>query len=139
MDKIQEAAISNEREKLRLLIVEDEALIAIAVEQMVEDAGFLFETSVNGDDAIAILEDSNQSFSALVTDIRIPGQATGWDVARRARELYPSIPVIYMTGDSTGEWTAYGVPESILLQKPFAEVQLTTGLATLLNDVRPLA
>jgi CheY-like chemotaxis protein len=64
----------------------------------------------------------------------MPGEANGWDVARRARELQALLPVIYMTGDSAEHWRAQGVPGSVLLQKPFVSAQLITALSTLLND-----
>lgn len=34
-------------------------------------------------------------------------------------ELHPLLPIIYMTGDSLDQWTAPGVPGSLVLQKPF--------------------
>jgi hypothetical protein len=40
-----------------------------------------------------------------------------------------------MTGDSAYLWSAHGVPNSVLLQKPFVDAQLITALANLLNNV----
>jgi CheY-like chemotaxis protein len=57
----------------------------------------------------------------------------GWDVARRAREMEPEFPVVYMTGDSADDWASKGVPKSILLNKPFAPAQLITAISQLLN------
>lgn len=57
----------------------------------------------------------------------MPGQ-TGWALARRARELQPEIAVIYMTGDSAHEWTQQGVPESVLISKPFRHAQLVMAI-----------
>ena len=37
-----------------------------------------------------------------------------------------------MTGDSAADWSAEGVPNSVMLQKPFAEAQLLTAMGTLL-------
>ena len=116
-----------------VLIVEDEQLVSLAVEDIISEGGFEFVAVALGDQAISELEKDAHRFSALLTDIRMPGKATGWDVARRARELCPTIPVIYMTGDSAVEWAANGVPDSVPLQKPFADAQLITALATLLN------
>jgi len=39
-----------------------------------------------------------------------------------------------MTGDSAKNWAAQGVPDSVLLQKPFVHAQLVTALTTLLNE-----
>jgi hypothetical protein len=44
-----------------------------------------------------------------------------------------SAPVVYMTGASADQWTSQGVPNSILLQKPFAPAQLMTAVSQLLN------
>lgn len=119
--------------KLLVLVVEDEPLLILGIEDLLADSGFACASVVTADMAISELEESADRFCALVTDIRTPGKANGWDVAQRARELCPGIPVIYMTGDSAAKWSAYGVPNSVLLQKPFAHVQLTTALANLLN------
>jgi hypothetical protein len=40
-----------------------------------------------------------------------------------------------MTADSAGEWGAHGVPNSVLVQKPFAVAQVITAISTLLNDL----
>jgi CheY-like chemotaxis protein len=118
-----------------VLIVEDEPLVSMAIEDAVSDAGFEFVAVSTGDAAILELEQDPTRFSAVLTDVRMPGTATGWDVAHRARELCPTMPVIYMTGDSAYLWTAHGVPNSVLLQKPFVDAQLITALATLLNNL----
>ena len=60
-------------------------------------------------------------------------KTNGWAVAHRARELHPDVPVIYMTGGSAADWSANGVPNSILVPKPFAPAQIVTAVAQLLN------
>jgi CheY-like chemotaxis protein len=125
--------ISAVSHKHLILIVEDDALVSLSVEEIMFEGGFDFMAVSTGDAAILELERGVDRFSAVLTDIRMPGKTTGWDIARRARELAPTMPVIYMTGDSSIQWSANGVPNSVLLQKPFADAQLTTALATLLN------
>jgi CheY-like chemotaxis protein len=70
---------------------------------------------------------------AVVTDVDLNREITGWDIARRARELYPDIPIVYMTGANADEWTAMGVPESVLIAKPFVPAQMVTAVSHLLN------
>lgn len=120
-------------DEVRLLVVEDEPIILFAVEALLEDAGFTVLAASNGKSAIDLLQDFKDSLRGLITDIRIPGGLNGWDVARRARELRPDLPVVYTTGDSAGEWAAQGVPQSMLLQKPYADAQLLTAISGLLN------
>jgi CheY-like chemotaxis protein len=67
----------------------------------------------------------------LITDIKLGSKMNGWEVARHARQTYPGIAVVYMSGDSAADWTAEGVPNSVMLQKPFATAQVTTAISTL--------
>jgi hypothetical protein len=45
--------------------------------------------------------------------------------------------VVYISGDSVDAWTAEGVPNSLILQKPFADAQLLSAVTTLLGAVGP--
>jgi len=57
----------------------------------------------------------------------------GWQVAKAAREIDPTFPIVYMTGAAAGDWPSHGLPNSILLEKPFAPAQLVTAVSQLLN------
>jgi CheY-like chemotaxis protein len=115
-----------------LLLVEDEHLIRTALASALEDGGYTLLQAENGLDAVAVLE-GHTKLTGLITDIRLGSGASGWEVARRARQLHPELAVVYMTGDSAADWSADGVPNSILLQKPFADAQVITAISTLLN------
>jgi CheY-like chemotaxis protein len=117
-----------------VLVSEDEALVRLVVEEYLTDAGFEVMIASNGTEAIAKLEAGTGEIRALVTDVHLGKGPTGWEVAHRARELLPDLPVIYMTAAGGPEWSANGVPNSVLIAKPFAGAQLVTALSTLLND-----
>jgi DNA-binding response OmpR family regulator len=118
-----------------LLIVEDEVLLHPVLEDALLEAGFEVVLASSGDAALAELENNAARFKGLVTDIRLGAGPSGWEVAHHARELEPTIPVVYMSGDSAGQWSAEGVPRSIMVQKPFAMAQLVTAIAQLINEV----
>ncbi|CDX55587.1 Response regulator receiver (fragment) [Mesorhizobium plurifarium] len=58
---------------------------------------------------------------------------SGWDVARHVRSVNPNLPVIYISGDGAVDWAALGVPNSLMITKPFAMPQIISGLTTLLS------
>jgi DNA-binding response OmpR family regulator len=67
----------------------------------------------------------------------LAGRTDGWAVARASREIDPEFPVVYMTGAAADQWPVQGVPNSILLAKPFAPAQLVTAISNLLNTGGP--
>lgn len=117
------------------MVVEDDELIQVMVEEALTDGGFQSATTTSGEEAVTFLRTNEAAYRAVVTDINLSGQLNGWDVARIAREGDPTIPVIYMTGTQAEEWASKGVPNSVLLAKPFAPAQLVTALSHLLNTV----
>ena len=120
-------------ERVEILVIEDETLIRMMIEDALTEAGFAVTSVANGHEAIALLGDPAQSFAGAVTDVRLGRSPDGWEVARQARETRPGIAIVYITGDSGHEWSAKGVPNSVVLGKPFAIAQITTAVATLLN------
>lgn len=120
-----------------IFVVEDEPLLHLSLSEALQDGGYGVEIANDGEDAIRKLEAPDADYGALVTDIQLGGKVTGWDVAHRARELFPMLPVVYMTGASAAEWGANGVPNSVLVQKPFAPAQIVTAVSQLLNDAPP--
>ncbi|MDB5697879.1 MAG: transcriptional regulator [Alphaproteobacteria bacterium] len=120
-----------------ILLVEDEELIGLSLEDVLRQGGYEVQLARRGMEAVKVLEEAGATISGLVTDIRLgPGQ-DGWDVARRARELNSEIAVVYMSGDSVGEYQALGVPHSAILHKPFAAAQLVTAVSHRLNKANP--
>jgi CheY-like chemotaxis protein len=112
-----------------VLYVEDEpAVLDIGVTAL-EEGGFSVATAATGAEAIRKLEADGAGFIALVTDIDLAGGVDGWAVARRARELFPNLAVIYVSGGSADAWASRGVPGSVMLPKPFALAQLVVAVS----------
>ncbi len=116
-----------------VFVVEDEALIQHVLEDALTDNGFAVTLAISGEEAIAMLDREGADYRALITDINLGGGVTGWEVAKHAREISDTIPVIYMSGASAHEWASKGVPNSQLMPKPFAIAQLITAVAHLIN------
>lgn len=118
---------------LKVLLVEDEPLILIESEAALADAGFDVVTATDATRAMETFDKAGEVICAVVTDIRLGKGPSGWDVGRHVREAAPAMPIVYVSGDSSGEWASHGVPNSVMIAKPFVPVQLITALATLLN------
>jgi DNA-binding response OmpR family regulator len=120
-----------------ILVVEDDEAIQGIVEEALSEGGFEVAIAASGEEAATLLTGNKGQYQALVTDIGLRGRSDGWEVARRAREINPDFPVVYMSGQHAGEWTSKGVPNSIMLAKPFAPAQLVTAVSLLLNSSTP--
>lgn len=91
----------------RILIVEDEPLVAFDNELMVGDAGYTVVATVDRvADALAILDrelaggiedDGERGIDLVLTDITLAGERTGLDLAREA--VTRAVPVLFVTGN----------------------------------------
>jgi DNA-binding response OmpR family regulator len=122
---------------LIILVVEDDHAIQSVVEEALTDGGFEPAIAASGEEAVTLLKGGLTKYRALVTDINLRGTMGGWEVAKVAREIDPEFPIIYMTGASADQYASHGVPNSILLTKPFAPAQLVTAVSQLLNSGTP--
>lgn len=116
-----------------ILVVEDDPMIQSIVLEALEEGGFEAVIASSGEEAVDLLTDGDR-FRGLVTDVNLGrDRMPAWEIGRRVREIDPAFPVVYMTGDSAAEWAARGVPNSILLTKPFAPSQVVAAVTQLLN------
>jgi len=69
----------------------------------------------------------------VLEDINLKGRMSGWQLAKQARTIDPTFPIVYITGAAANDWASHGVPNSVLLEKPFAPAQLVTAVSQLLN------
>ncbi|HET7123068.1 MAG TPA: response regulator [Bradyrhizobium sp.] len=122
-----------------ILIIEDDEAIQSLVEDALTEGGFEPAIAPSGEEAVTLLKGRIVNYRALVTDITLRGRIDGWEVARQAREIDPQFPVVYMSGASAEDWASRGVPNSIMLSKPFAPAQLVTAVSNLLNTGTPTA
>lgn len=116
-----------------VLIAEDQTDIGEVLKDSFEEGGYAVLLVETAAEALASLDARGEEVRALVTDIKLGSSTTGWDVARHARELKPEMPVVYMTGSESNDWPVLGVPNSILVPKPFAASQVITAVSQLLN------
>jgi len=120
-----------------ILVVEDEPLVRLTIVECLEESGYTVLQATDGNSAVEQISRAVE-LRGLVTDIRLGAGPDGWQVAHVGREKFASLAVVYVTADSIAEWHANGVPQSNILQKPFADAELVTALANLLVTNQPL-
>ena len=124
-------------DQLVILVIEDDQAIQGVVEDALTEGGFEPAVAASGEEAVTLMKGGQTKYRALVTDIKLLGRIDGWEVARQAREIDPDFPIVYITAANADQWASQGVPNSVLLTKPFAPAQLVTAVAQLLNTGLP--
>jgi PAS domain S-box-containing protein len=116
-----------------ILVVDDDALIAMNTVSMVEDLGHTVLEAYSGKQALEILQ-SDARIDALITDYAMPGM-TGVELAVRARELRPGLPILLATGYAElPDGTTLDLPR---LGKPYQQRDLSQHLSRLLAQKAP--
>lgn len=97
------------------LVVEDEWLVRMEIAEALDARGWTVLEAGTAEAALAML-DHNPAVDLIVTDIRLPGSATGWDVADAFRAANPKTAVIYCSGNPCDPLRQ--VPDSVFFTKP---------------------
>lgn len=121
-------------EKVKILVVEDEIIIADNICDALNDLGYqALEPAMNYTEAIAIIEAENPDIAIL--DIHLSGKKTGIDLAKRIREKY-NFPFIFLTSNSD-RFTinqAKEVSPPAYLIKPFSKEELYSSIEIALHN-----
>jgi CheY-like chemotaxis protein len=102
---------------MSILVVEDEALIRMAMISELEDEGFVVFEAADADEAIAILS-ANLSIGVMFTDIDMPGSMDGLRLSAAVRDRWPPIRIIVTSGYQMIDINT--LPEDgVFLRKPY--------------------
>jgi DNA-binding NtrC family response regulator len=107
----------------RLLIVDDEKAMVLALRGALSKEGYLIETAGSGEEAVRLLETGN--FHVVITDLSMNG-VSGMQVLARARALDPDLAVIMITahGSEKVAVEAMKLGAADYLPKPFDNDEL---------------
>jgi CheY-like chemotaxis protein len=121
----------------RILIVEDDEALRVLTESVIEDAGYSTLTASTVDEALALLT-TGCAVDLVFTDLNLGDREDGGlIVARHARDVLPSVPVVYTSGAGVTDGTrALFVTGSAFLPKPYQNSDLTAALSRALNQDR---
>jgi DNA-binding response OmpR family regulator len=109
----------------RILIVEDEPLVAFDNEHLLQDAGYEVVATVDSVAAASEVIEAEE-LDLVLTDIKLNGEGDGTDVARAARAR--EVPVLFVTAHPAEQ--AQGLALGCLA-KPYSEKVLKGALDAL--------
>lgn len=122
----------------RILLVDDEAILASSIQNILESLGYRVISFRNSREALARLKADPLAFDLLITDFTMPAM-TGLALTREAKTLRAKLPVILMTGvpnlDLSQE--APEVTPDAILAKPFAIHALGEKVREVLDRTHP--
>lgn len=104
-----------------VLVVEDEPLIRLDLVDQVNGAGFQVIEACTAPEALEILE-NRQDIGAVLTDIRMPGEFDGLELAHLVRRRWPPITVVICSANELSEVTL--PPDTLYVPKPCSGTDL---------------
>lgn len=123
-------------EQTRILIVEDEAIIAMDLQETLCDAGYVvIATVASGEEALALC--AKEKPDLILMDVHLQGRLSGIDTARQLRECY-AIPSVLLTAHYDPQTLAASQQAGVFayLIKPYDQRELCATLATALARAR---
>lgn len=82
----------------RILIIDDEPVLRELLSELLQDEQATTIALETADAGMMFLEENPGSVDLVITDVRMPGVLTGFDLANKVRERWPHLPVIITSG-----------------------------------------
>ncbi|WP_315836771.1 hybrid sensor histidine kinase/response regulator [Bradyrhizobium prioriisuperbiae] len=114
--------------KAKVLLVEDSEEVAQVSREYLERIGHTVVTVTNGVDALAALSNV-KGIDIVLSDIVMPGEMDGLDVARQVRTQFPGLPIILVTGYSSSANAARREGFEVL-RKPYNITRIARAIET---------
>ncbi|HEY5160676.1 MAG TPA: response regulator [Gaiellaceae bacterium] len=119
-----------------VVLVEDEDMVRRLVSRLLERAGYRVVEAWTGEEGLRILS-NGEKVDLLLTDMSLPGELNGLELARRALEKRSDLKLICMSGSGEEELTSDLVARAkhaAFLGKPFSSAQLIETVSGLLAE-----
>ena len=124
-----DAKINGDKALGRVLVVEDDSIVAELAAGMLNELGFEAVVTHSGKEALERLS-GEQRPTIVFSDIVMPGGISGIELANKVRDRFPELPILLTTGYSEQVAGSHGFP---VLQKPYEMESLAGALAKVLK------
>lgn len=117
-----------------ILIVEDENDIREMGCDMLRDAGYTVLHAKDGIQALEIIQEKGDGIDLVFTDIAMPGDMNGVQMAARAQALIPDVKLLFTSGYASGSLPDMELSEQYThLNKPYRPEELMSTLRHILD------
>lgn len=120
--------------KPKILIVDDEPNIVLAIDFLLSQKGFQTEKAYNGTEALDKLNTFKPNL--VILDVMMPGM-TGFEVAKRIRTMvaFSDIQIVFLTakGTTKNKMQGYSNGGDLYLTKPFDNDKLVTSIEEIIQ------
>ena len=131
--------MTDELSKKRVLVVEDEPIIARVCSRVLSSEGFVVDTASNGLLAKGMLQ--NAHYDICISDIRIP-EMSGMELYQYIKSEYRTLAdnTIFISGDVLNTEVKKFLTDNPVhfLAKPFSPHELTTAISQLISEENAL-
>ena len=117
-----------------ILVVEDDADLRAYISDLLRDLNYRVITAPSAQSALTVLLQDEPSIDLMLTDVVMPG-INGRELGKRATQIRPALPILYMTGYSRNAVVHQGrLEEGVdLLEKPVSQARLALRVRELLD------
>ncbi|MDJ0822078.1 MAG: PAS domain-containing protein [Paracoccaceae bacterium] len=126
--------LGSDKVSARVLLVEDEQRVRLTTSRQLRQLGIQVDAVETGEDALRFLEKRGDTITLLISDVVMPGEMDGVELARVFRKRYPSKPAILISGYTATDSidSAQQDPLTVRLVKPVKREVLETTIADVL-------
>lgn len=120
-----------------ILVAEDDEAVRIALQRILESAGYTVLLAGDGEEAVQLFESRRGSIDLAMFDVIMPKRGGRW-AAARLLEARPDLPIVFCTGyDPDADAAAWNeFPNATMLVKPVEAEHLLKCIRTKLEQLR---
>jgi Signal transduction histidine kinase regulating C4-dicarboxylate transport system len=128
VERLQEEPMQEDSaEDLLALVLEDESDVRQTLCEQLHQLGWLTLEASDGEQALTMLA-ASPDIAMLVSDLMLPGKLSGAEVVNHARQHFPQVSVLMISGQDLRPAQHSQLPDVQLLRKPFTRTQLAQAL-----------
>ena len=113
-----------------ILGLEDDREVRSLAVAALERLGYRVLEAADANAAMQVLEEEADNIDLLLSDVVLPGGVSGPEFATKAKDLYPELKLVFMSGYAADLYTDDKIPgfDETLLNKPFRLADLAKAI-----------